>query len=78
MWSDLGLHGLFRHDGGPRLAVACHPVFFDEVMPLDSVLRVYSSNPAEDRAYLENLRRQMSRHAAPGSITHITAPGERT
>lgn len=75
MWSELGLHQLFRHEGGPKLAVACKPVFFDEVMPLDSVLRVYSSNPDEDRAYLETLRRQMSALSASASTTRITAPG---
>ncbi len=75
MWSELGLQKLFRHDGGPRLEVACRPVFFDEVMPLGSVLRVYSSDPSDDRAYLENLQREMSRRAVPGSFTHLIAPG---
>jgi len=71
MWSELGLSGRLLHENGPTLNVACRPVFFDEVMPLDSLLRVYSSDPEDDKRYLADLHRRL-REGVP---TRVTAPG---
>jgi len=62
MWFELGLS---------ELLVACQPLFFDEMMPLDSLVRIYSCDPAEDRRYLSDLLARLQDHAR----VRVTSPG---
>ena len=71
MWFELGLSSRFLYEDGPTLNVACRPVFFDEVLPLDSLLRIYSSDPEDDERYLTNLKNRLQ----GGVPTRVTAPG---
>lgn len=72
MWSELGLSSRVLHDkDGPVLNVACRPVFFDEVMPLESLVRIYSSDLEDDRRYLADIQKTL-RDFTP---TRLTAPG---
>jgi len=71
MWSELGLSSRFLYDDGPTLSVACQPVFFDEVLPLDSLLRIYSSDPEDDERYLTNLKSRLQ----GGAPARVTAQG---
>lgn len=72
MWLKLGLFRRVVCDlGGPMLDVARRPVFFDEAMPLESVLRVFSSDSEDDRRYLTALQGRLR----DGAATRIVAPG---
>lgn len=60
MWRELELATrLVVTAGGPTLRVACAPIFLDMVMPLESVLRVYGSDYADNVAYAASLRAQL-------------------
>jgi leucyl aminopeptidase (aminopeptidase T) len=72
MWSRQGLARYFlMRDGQPSLDVRPSPLFVDTVIARESFLRIYASDPQEDRAYLESLRQTL-----PESTTvRVTAPG---
>ena len=68
MWFELRLSSRFLYEDGPTLSVACQPVFFDEVLPLDSLLRIYSSDPEDDERYLTNLKSRLQ-GGVPARVT---------
>jgi len=71
MWFELGLSSRFLYENGLTLSVACQPVFFDEVLPLDSLLRIFSSDPEDDERYLTDLKSRLQ----GGSSMRVTAQG---
>lgn len=57
MWVKLGLSDYFvMPDEKPSLRAKCSPQFFDCVIPMDSLLRMFSSDYNEDLAYLDKLK----------------------
>lgn len=72
MWSRQGVARLFVvRDGEPTLSVRPSPLFVDTAIAPESFLRIYSSDPQEDQAYLESLRGRL-----PADVpVRVTAPG---
>jgi hypothetical protein len=72
MWSKLRLYERFEfHNRQPSIQSNCSPVFFDGVIPIESMLRLYSARPTDTDRFLTGIQ-QMLPNDAP---THITAPG---
>jgi len=70
-WMALDMAAFFNSRMRPTLESPCAPVFFDEVMPLESVVRVFSSDPEDDREYLQSIFEELEE----GGRTRVTAPG---
>ena len=63
MWSGLGLSQyLTFRSRQPSLLGKPDPLFFDAVIPLDSLERLYCANPASIRLFVEGLRRNLPDH----------------
>jgi leucyl aminopeptidase (aminopeptidase T) len=72
MWRDFDLHKrLVLRDGLTSLRCHCSSVFFDAAIPFGSLLRLYSADPAETRAYLAGVRAALPER----DDLRITAPG---
>ncbi len=70
MWGPQGLHRYFVYNDGPSVQAAATPVFFDAVTPMASLVRLYGSDAAEDKAWLETLKSTFRDNAR----FRITAP----
>lgn len=56
MWGPQELHRHFVYKDGPSVEAAAGPVFFDAVTPMPSLVRLYGSDVAQDRAWLAALK----------------------
>ena len=72
MWKDLRLaERLEFRDHWPSLRSQCSPVFFDAVIPMANMLRVYSADPMDTLRFLVSVQQQLAKY----SRVRIVAPG---
>ena len=72
LWDEAGLKRFlgFR-DGDPTLLVACEPVWFDQVTPADSLLRLWGHDLTSDEEYGTELLATLAANAP----LRLTSPG---
>jgi len=58
-------------DNSPSLECACSPVFFDTVIPLENLVRLYAEDPAETENFLAALHRKLPEETS----IRVRAPG---
>lgn len=69
MWPQLQHY--FVVEQRPTLRVKCNPTFFDCLLPLQSLVRMYGSDPNDDQLYLEQMACILPAHQR----VRLTAPG---
>lgn len=68
-WANKLMTYLTFKEGELSLNVKCQPVFFDGLLPLDSLLRVYSGNYQQNISYLNHLKN----HFQPDTLYRVTS-----